>query len=132
MVDNDLSPGLATALKSSGITAVHAKYQFVNYPDASVPDEVQVEYCKQNGYIWVTGDLKAQWLAKNSRINGIWLIVGKHESLTAWEQLKIMARILDEVERQVKLAKGAIHFKAGIKSPRLKVDWTQPHTNRPP
>jgi hypothetical protein len=134
-VDNDLGRPVAEALHAVGITCEHVIDKFPNYPNGSAPDEIVIDYCFRTQTIWITSDEKREKLLKRfpKETNRITLLVLKSPlKFPVFLQLKIIMRVLDELERIVHSAKGAIHFKAAQKGRATpKIIWAQHPQDRP-
>lgn len=67
------------------------------------------------------------------------LVLKQPDKFPSWLQLKIIVRVLDQLETKVQAAKGAIHFKAaqkGFNTPSIiwtecKEDWPKDNRNIP-
>jgi hypothetical protein len=117
-VDNGLSPGVATALHAVGFVCDHVKSQFPEYPDGSADDAIILAHCLRTQTIWITTDEKREKLMKkfHSETSKVTLLVLKEpERFPASLQLKIIMRVIDELERIVHSSHGGIHFKAAQK-----------------
>lgn len=134
-MDNDLGRPVAVALQAVGIMCEHVIDKFPNYPNGSAPDEVIIDYCLRTQTIWITSDEKREKLLKKfpQETNKITLLVLKSPlKFPMFLQLKIIIRVLDELERIVHAAKGAIHFKAAQKGRSTpSILWAQYSQDRP-
>jgi hypothetical protein len=130
-----LAKAVAQSLRSVGFACNHVTDVFTDYPDGSVPDEVIIDYCMRTHTIWITSDEKREKLLKRypQESNRITLLLLKGPTkFSSWEQLKIIVRVLDELEKKVHSSRGAIHFKAaqqGRSTP--KIIWAQNIQDRP-
>lgn len=118
LVDNGLSPGVATALQAVGYTCDHVKTQFPQYPNGSADDGVILDYCLRSQTIWITTDERREKLMRmfHSDTTKVTLLVVKEPArFPASLQLKIIMRVIDELEKIVHSSHGGIHFKAGQK-----------------
>lgn len=134
-MDNGLSPGVATALGAVGFECSHVKLKFPEYPDGSATDAIILDYCLRTQTIWITTDEKREKLMRKfpSETTKVTLLVLKQPTkFPAWLQLKIIVRVLDELERKVHAAHGTIHFKAGRKGRSTpKTIWAEHPQDRP-
>ncbi len=134
-MDNGLSPAVAEALAAVAFECAHVKKTFPDYPDGSVDDLVILDYCLRTQTIWITTDEKRERLLRTfrSQTQRVTLLVLKVTTrFPAWLQLKIIVRVLDELERITHAARGAIHFKAGRKGRATpKIIWAQHPQDRP-
>jgi hypothetical protein len=109
--------------------------KFPLYPNGSAPDEIIIDYCLRSQTVWITSDEKREKLLKKypTETNRITLLVLKAPTkFPAWMQLKIIVRVLDELERIVHASNGAIHFKAGQRGRATpKIIWAQRPQDRP-
>lgn len=126
---------MSQALKAIGFACEHVIDTFPEYPNGSAPDEVIIAYCLRTQTIWITSDEKREKLLKRfpAESSKITLLLLKAPiKFSAWQQLKIIVRVLDELENTVHSAHGAIHFKASQKG-RAKptIIWTQHSQDRP-
>ena len=105
------------------------------HPDGSVDDLVILDYCLRTQTIWITTDEKRERLLRTFRgqTQRVTLLVLKVTiRFPAWLQLKIIVRVLDELERITQAAHGAIHFKAGQKGRATpKIIWAKHPQDRP-
>lgn len=135
MIDNGLSPAIAEALLAVGFVCAHVKKAFPDYPNGSVDDLVILDYCLRTHTIWITTDEKCERLIRRfpSETQKVTLLVLRVTTrFPAWLQLKIIVRVLDELERITHAAHGAIHFKAGKKGRATpKIIWAQHPQDRP-
>lgn len=135
LVDNDLSPALAKALKAVAFECTYVKETFPEYPDGSVDDGIILEYCLRTQTIWITSDEKREKLMKKfpSETSKVTLLLLKAPTkFPAWAQLKIVVRVLDEMERIVRAAHGGIHFKAAQKGRSTpNIVWAEHTRDRP-
>jgi hypothetical protein len=116
LVDNGLSPGVAEALRAVGYTSEHVKTQFPQYPDGSADDAIILEHCFRTQTIWITTDERREKLMRrfpSETSKTILLVLKQPQKFPASLQLKIVMRVIDEVERKVHSSHGGIHFKAG-------------------
>lgn len=136
LIDNDLSPDISSSLRCFGFDVVHFKeiVQFKNRD--SVEDQEIIEWCKNNNRVWLTHDFEARRkhaiAMKNAHIHVIW-IRGKTEppemhlgETATWRFYKTIVRTIDEIQRRIISAHGAIHFKISCKvgsSP--EIDWAE-------
>ncbi len=130
-----MSPAVAEALTAVGFECAHVKEAFPDYPNGSVDDLVVLDYCMRTHTIWITTDEKRERLIRRfqSEAQKVTLLVLRVTTkFPAWLQLKIVVRVLDELERIVHAARGAIHFKAGQKGRATpKIVWAQYSYDRP-
>lgn len=130
-----MASGVAQALKAVGFTCDHVKDTFPEYPNGSVDDGVILDYCLRTQAIWITTDEKREKLIRMfpTETNRVTLLVLKQpKKFPAWLQLKIVVRVLDELERIVHAALGAIHFKAAQKGRATpSIIWAQHPQDRP-
>ncbi len=135
LVDNGLSPGIAEALTAVGLECSYVKETFPDYPDGSVDDLVILDYCLRTQTIWITTDDKRARLLRRftSETQKVTLLVLRvTDRFPSLLQLKIVVRVLDEVEKKVRAAKGGIHFEAGQKGRATpKIVWAQHTRDRP-
>jgi hypothetical protein len=134
-VDNGLSPGVAKALHAVGFTCDHVKSQFPEYPNGSVDDPIILEYCLRTQTIWITTDEKREKLMTKfpSETSKVTLLLLKQpQRFPASLQLKIIIRVIDELERMVHAAHGGIHFTASQKGrSRPTTMWAEHAEDRP-
>lgn len=134
-MDNSLSPGVANALVAVGFECSHVKLKFPEFPDGSATDAIILNYCLRTQTIWITTDEKREKLMRKfpSETTKVTLLVLKQPvRFPAWLQLKIVVRVLDELERKVHTAHGAIHFKAGQKGRSMPATmWAEHPQDRP-
>lgn len=114
-MDNGLSPGVATALQAVSFICNHVKVQFPEYPNGSVDDGIILDYCLRTQTIWITTDERREKLMRKfpTETSKVTLLVLKQpERFPASLQLKIIMRVIDELEKKVHSSHGGIHFKA--------------------
>ncbi|MDO8637644.1 MAG: hypothetical protein Q7R34_15665 [Dehalococcoidia bacterium] len=130
-----MSPAVAEALHVVSFDCIHVLKQFPDYPDGSADDAVILEYCVRTRTIWITSDEKRERLIKRfpSQAQKVTLLLVKGpKNFPAWLQLKIIVRVLDELERKAIAAHGAIHFKATQSGgPSPTIIWTEHPQDRP-
>ena len=130
LVDNDMSPDIAEALRLFNRDIIHFKSvpEFKNRPEG-VEDPEIIEWCRVNGRLWITHDKEARKQyevdLKSARINVLWLR-GSPQEFAAWRQFKVVVRIIDKLEAMIQSSRGAMHFRAGLKgTPTPEVIWTE-------
>lgn len=143
LIDNDLSPDIATSLRLFGFDIVPFKEvpQFQNRPDI-VEDPEIINWCKDNNRVWITHDFAArrkhEGAMKAARIHVVW-IRGKTqppqfqsgESAT-WRFYKSLVRTIDELQRILLASHGAMHFRISAKvGSRPKIDWAESNYDKP-
>lgn len=134
-MDNDLGRPVALALHDVGITCDHVIDKFPDYPNGSAPDEVILDYCLRTHTIWITSDEKREKLLRRfpqeaSRVT--LLLLKSPLKFPVFLQLKIVVRVLDELENIVHASRGAIHFKAAQKGrSRPTIIWAQHPYDKP-
>ena len=130
-----MSPGVATALHAVGFACDHVKSQFPEYPDGSADDGIILDYCLRTQTIWITTDERREKLTKKfcSETSKVTLLLLKQPTkFPASLQLKIIMRVIDELEKIVHAAHGAIHFKASQKGrSRPTIIWAEHVEDRP-
>lgn len=130
-----MSPGVAEALRAVNFTCEHVKETFPEYPNGSADDGIILDYCLRTQTIWITTDEKREKLLKKYQpeTNRVTLLVLKQPRIfPSWLQLKIVVRVLDELERIVHAASGGIHFKAGQRGRATpSIIWAQHRQDRP-
>ncbi|MFH1638875.1 MAG: DUF5615 family PIN-like protein [Chloroflexota bacterium] len=142
LLDNDLSPDIATSLRLFNIDIVHFKeiLQFQNR-SLGVEDPEIIKWCKDNHKAWITHDFKArrqhEAAMKAARINVIW-IRGKTEpkevigESTTWRFYKMFVRVIDELQRLLLASHGAMHFRISQKTvARPEIDWVESDEDKP-
>ncbi len=126
---------MAQSLKAVGFVCEHVIDKFPDYPNGSAPDAIIIDYCIRTQTIWITSDEKREKILKKFPIEShrITLLLLKGPTkFPAWQQLKIIVRVLDELEKVVHKANGAIHFKAAQKGrSKPKIIWSQYGRDRP-
>ena len=133
LVDNDLSPDIATGLRPwFDITHFLDIPELVNDPIKG--DKPCIEWCQQNGVVWITADkaarkrYRADLLA--SRISVLW--IHGPSKFPSWLQFKIVVRVIDGTTRLQESAHGGLHMRAGVKGgPTPKVIWAEYARDRP-
>ena len=127
---------MATALGLFEFDITHVEWvsQFQNRPEG-VDDPEIIVWCKDNGRVWITHDIKAKKKhevdLKANRISVLW-IRGHPEQFATWQQFKILVRVIDKLHQMLLSAHGAMHFQAGIKGgPTPKVVWTELNRDSP-
>ena len=130
LVDNDLSPDIANALSLFGFDVLHVK-EIPQYKvkGGEVSDPEIIQWCKDNGRVWITHDKTARKQhevdIKAARIHVLW-VRGHPTKFAAWQQFRIVVRVIDEMQQMLQLAYGAMHFRAGLRgTSRPKVTWTE-------
>lgn len=137
LLDNDLSPDIAKALRSFGFNIQHYNEipQFQNRPDGASDPEI-IAWCKDNKSVWITHDFAArrkhQDAMKLAKIHVIW-VRGKTEEIidptqpsATWRFFKTIVRTIDETQRLIIASHGAIHFKLSQKvGSRPEIDWAE-------
>ena len=130
-----MSPGVALALNAVSLACEHVKTKFPEYPDGSADDGIILDYCLRTQTIWITTDEKREKLMRKfpSETTKVTLLVLKQpDKFPALLQLKIIVRVIDELEKKVQAAKGAIHFKAAQKGhPTPTTIWAENKQDRP-
>ena len=136
LVDNDLSPEIAKALRLFDFDIIHHNEvpQFQNRPQGIEDPEV-IDWCRQNGRVWITADKAArkqhEVQIKTARISVLWLH-GPPRAFPSWTQFKIVVRVLDQMERLLQSAHGALHFRASQKTgTRPKIMWAESPSDIP-
>jgi hypothetical protein len=128
-VDNGLSPGIAIALQAVSYTCNHVKIQFPQYPNGSADDRIILDHCLRTQTTWITTDEKREKLMKMfpSETSKVTLLVLKQpQRFPSSLQLKIIMRVIDELERLVHSSHGGIHFKAAQKGySRPTIIWAE-------
>ena len=130
LVDNDLSPDIANALRLFDFDITHVQYvpewQTEKY---GVDDSTIIEWCKENDAVWITHDKRAKrrWGEdiKNKRVSVVW-VRGKSEGFSAWTQLKTVVRTINGIEDKLAKARGAMHFRISVATgSQMTVDWAE-------
>jgi len=108
--------------------------QFQNRPEG-VDDPEIIAWCKDNGRVWITHDIKAKKKhdadLKAGRISVLWLR-GHSEKFATWQQFKVLVRVIDRLHQMLLSAHGAMHFRAGIRgTPTPEVVWTELNRDMP-
>lgn len=136
LVDNDLSPDIATALGLFSFDIQHVKWieRFKNRSEG-VSDPEIIQWCRENARVWITHDIRAKKKheadLKTNRISVLWLR-GHTEQFATWQQFKVLVRIIDMLHQKLLTSHGAIHFQAGIKGgPTPKTLWAENPTDMP-
>ena len=135
LVDNDLSPDIAKALRlfSFDISHVNEISQFYNRPEGVLDPEI-IAWCSKNGCVWITHDKSARKQheidLKTNRISVLWL--HSSESFSAWTQFKTVVRVIEETQNLLSSAHGALHLRAGVHSgTRPIVIWAEKSKDMP-
>ena len=140
LLDNDLSPDIATALRLFDFDVIHMKDipEFQNRPEG-VDDPELYSYCKDNNRVFITHDYSARKQheadMKVARIHVVWIRGKTEESngeTATWRFFKIIVRSIDEVRRKILSSHGAIHFRISTKtgsSPNIV--WTESRYDSP-
>ena len=124
LLDNDLSPDIATALRLFDFDVIHMKDipEFQNRPEG-VDDPELYSYCKDDNKVFITHDYSARKQheadMKAARIYVIW-IRGKTEESdgesATWRFFKILVRSIDTIRQKILSSHGAIHFRISQKT----------------
>lgn len=123
LVDNDLSPHIAEALGLFGFEIQTVKDTLFS----SASDEEIIPWLGETETIWITHDKGARRRhidsIKRHRVSVLW-VAGK--KLSSWDQMKIVARVIDQVASKVTKARGALHFRAGVRGrPTPEIVWAE-------
>jgi predicted nuclease of predicted toxin-antitoxin system len=143
LLDNDLSPDIATSLRLFEFDVIHHTDvpQFQNRTDI-VEDPEIIQWCRDNGRTWITHDFEARRkhlaVMKAAHIHVVW-IRGKtepperHSGETAtWRLYKMLVRTIDELRRTLLNCRGAMHFRISTNvGTRPNVDWAESSHDRP-
>jgi predicted nuclease of predicted toxin-antitoxin system len=143
LLDNDLSPDIATSLRLFEFDVIHHNEvpQFQNRTDI-VEDHEIIQWCRDNRRTWITHDFEArrkhEGVMKAARIHVVW-IRGKTrpadqqsgESAT-WRFYKMLVRTIDELQRILLNSRGAMHFRISTNvGTRPNVGWAESSHDRP-
>lgn len=134
LLDNDLSPAIADALKLFDFDIEHFA-RVPEFKNRTIEDPEIIEWCRSNRRVWITHDFAARRkhaeAIKAARIHIVWLR-GDPAGISVWGFFKMLVRTIDEIERMVSSAHGAIHFrltqKCGV---RPTVDWAESPQDKP-
>ena len=142
MLDNDLSPDIAQALRFFSFDIVHTSEvpEFQNRSEGVLDPEI-ITWCKDNKRAWITHDFKARRkhaeALKTARINVVW-IRGKTEpkettgESATWRFFKIIVRTIDEIQRRFSCSHGAIHFRINQKCGSCPIyEWADSSYDKP-
>ena len=130
LVDNDLSPLIAKALQAFGFN-VQTVEQALGSRD--VKDEQIIPWLGSTQTVWITHDKKAKSRHVISlKANRVSLLCVRGDKLSSWDQFKIVVRVFDVLCEKLRKRRGAIHYRASLKSgPTPTVYWTERPEDRP-
>ena len=106
----------------------------INNSGCYAKDPEIIDYCKDNGRVWITHDTTAKKVheekIKVSWVSVLW-IRGRTEYFASWVQFKVIVRVWDRMNELLRNSHGAMHFEAGVSSgPTPKVSWTENSQDR--
>jgi len=113
---------------------IHHDSAFHDRPKG-VEDPEVIEWCRDNGRVWITHDKEARKKhdisIKTAHISVLW-VHGHPEQFSNWQFFKVIVRVIDEMHRMLKAAHGAMHFRAGIRGrPTPEVIWAEQSRDMP-
>ena len=123
LVDNDLSPIIATALGDFEFLEILTVEQALGSRDMA--DRDIIPWLGRTGTIWITHDKKAKRrhapALQQQRVTVLWI---RGKSLSNFDQVAIVFKVLKELIAKVAKAHGPIHFRAGTRTgPTPTIDW---------
>lgn len=98
VLDNSISPRLASALRKARWDIVSVAELFRVEPNESVADEEIIPLCAQENRAWVTLDKRARWqhaaALKRNLVSTLWIRQPRNGGMSAAYQLAVLARSL--------------------------------------
>ncbi|MBL7165958.1 MAG: DUF5615 family PIN-like protein [Dehalococcoidales bacterium] len=134
LLDNDLTPDIATALRLFEFDIYHIKDKEIPELSGDSKEPEIFDWCKRNGRTWITHDIAAQKRhapdLKASRISVLW-VRGHPEENSNWVFFKIIVSQIDKFHDKLQNAHGAIHYRATRGPKGLVYDWAESEYDRP-
>ena len=132
LLDNDLTPDIAKALRLFEYDVLHIKEASGLSPGSEEPEIF--EWCKLNGRTWITHDIEAKTkhaaTLKANRISVLW-VRGHPEKTANWVFFKIIVKEIDKFHDKLQRAHGPIHYRATRGTRGLIYIWAESEFDRP-
>ena len=135
LLDNDLPPNIAKALRLFGFDIYHINEISELSPSSSDPEIFK--WCKNNGRTWITHDIEAKTKhaisLKTNRISVLWIRANPEQNglSYSWFFFKIITKEIDKFHDKLQKAHGAIHYRATKGTNGLIYMWAEVDLDRP-